>query len=103
MQGKWGGELAGRVKRVHDNQFDSGNMKNRVNSTKNWGKLEPDGHRIDHLGDAVWTNKLGCQLTKRHTERQVFGGESNPLATHMGWRRGPAVIGSCFGFLRGED
>ncbi len=48
-------------------------MKHRVNPAKSGGELEPDRHRINHLGDAVWPNESGRQLTRRRLERQILG------------------------------
>ncbi len=67
------------------------------------GELEPDRHRINHLGDTVWPNESGRQLTRRRPERQILGRKPYSLTAHIGRRGWPATIGCCLGSSSGSE
>ncbi len=78
-------------------RLNPGYVKDRVNPTKRMRKLEPHCHRTQNLGDAIWPNEPGCQLTRRHPERQVLGGKPYFLTTHVLRSRSPVTISRYFG------
>ncbi len=86
-----------------EHRFNPRDMKHRVNSIKSRRELEPDRHRINHLGDVVRLNESGHQLTGRHPERQILGRKPYSLTTHIRWSRGPAMIGFYLGLSWGSD
>ncbi len=96
-RGRWGQGRTNRVKGGMKHRLNLGHVKDRVNPTKRVRKLEPHCRRTQDLGDAIWPNEPGCQLTRRHPERQVLGGKPYFLTTHVRRSRSPATISRCFG------
>lgn len=85
------------LQRGPKHRLNPGHMKDRVNPTKHVRKLEPHCHWSQNLSDAIWRNEPGCQVTRRHLERQVLDRKPYLLTTHILRSRSPVTISRCFG------